>query len=65
VRRRITAATATTVSAAAKVEVTANATDPTSLSYQERFADAVPDVVVGKPIERGPGLATGGLQRHS
>ena len=33
------------------VEVTANATDPTSLSYQERFADAVPDVAVGKPID--------------
>jgi uncharacterized protein with FMN-binding domain len=32
------------------VQVTANATDPTSLDYQERFADAVPDVVVGKRI---------------
>jgi uncharacterized protein with FMN-binding domain len=33
------------------VQVTANATDPTSLDYQERFADAVPQVVVGKPID--------------
>ena len=33
------------------VQVTANATDPTSLDYQERFADAVTDVVVGKPID--------------
>ena len=33
------------------VQVTANATDPTSLDYQERFADAVPDVVVGRPID--------------
>jgi uncharacterized protein with FMN-binding domain len=33
------------------VQVTANAADPTSLGYQERFADAVPDVVVGKPID--------------
>ena len=31
------------------VQVTANATDPTSLDYQERFADAVPDVVA-RPI---------------
>jgi uncharacterized protein with FMN-binding domain len=33
-----------------EVEVTPNATDPTSLDYQERFADAVPEVVVGKRI---------------
>jgi uncharacterized protein with FMN-binding domain len=33
------------------VQVTANATDPTSLDHQERFADAVPDVVVGRPID--------------
>jgi uncharacterized protein with FMN-binding domain len=33
------------------VQVTANATDPTSLDYQERFADAVPDVVVGRPVD--------------
>jgi uncharacterized protein with FMN-binding domain len=33
------------------VQVRANATDPTSLGYQERFAAAVPDVVVGKPID--------------
>jgi uncharacterized protein with FMN-binding domain len=33
------------------VQVTANATDPTSLDYQERFADAVPQVVVGKSID--------------
>jgi uncharacterized protein with FMN-binding domain len=33
------------------VQVTPNATDPTSLDYQERFADAVPDVVVGKRID--------------
>lgn len=33
------------------VQVTANATDPTSLDYQERFADAVGDVVAGRPID--------------
>jgi uncharacterized protein with FMN-binding domain len=33
------------------VQVTANATDPTSLEYQERFVDAVPDAVVGKPLD--------------
>jgi uncharacterized protein with FMN-binding domain len=33
------------------VQVTPNATDPTSLDYQERFADAVPAVVVGKRID--------------
>jgi uncharacterized protein with FMN-binding domain len=33
------------------VQVTANATDPTSLDYQERFADAVPDVVAGKRLD--------------
>jgi uncharacterized protein with FMN-binding domain len=33
------------------VEVTPHATDPTSLDYQERFADAVPAAVVGKPID--------------
>lgn len=33
------------------VEVTPHATDPTSLDYQERFADAVPVEVVGKPID--------------
>jgi uncharacterized protein with FMN-binding domain len=33
------------------VDVTPHATDPTSLDYQERFADAVPQVVVGKPID--------------
>jgi uncharacterized protein with FMN-binding domain len=33
------------------VQVTANATDPTSLDYQERFTEAVPDVVVGRPID--------------
>jgi uncharacterized protein with FMN-binding domain len=33
------------------VRVTANATDPTSRDYQERFAGAVPDVVVGRPID--------------
>ena len=32
------------------VEVTPHATDPTSLDYQERFADAVPAEVVGRPI---------------
>ena len=34
-----------------EVEVTANATDETSLDYQERFAEAVPDVVVGKRLD--------------
>lgn len=33
------------------VEVTPHATDPTSLDYQERFANAVPAEVVGKPID--------------
>ncbi|MFI1034261.1 hypothetical protein [Streptomyces sp. NPDC020951] len=33
------------------VEVTPRATDPTSLGYQERFADAVPELVVGKDID--------------
>lgn len=33
------------------MQVTANATDPTSLDYQERFADAVPDVVAGKRLD--------------
>jgi uncharacterized protein with FMN-binding domain len=33
------------------VEVTPHATDPTSLDYQERFADAVPAEVVGRPID--------------
>jgi uncharacterized protein with FMN-binding domain len=33
------------------VQVTPNATDPTSLDYQKRFAEAVPAVVVGRPID--------------
>jgi hypothetical protein len=33
------------------VTVDTHATDPTSLDYQERFADAVPSMVVGRPIE--------------
>jgi uncharacterized protein with FMN-binding domain len=33
------------------VEVTPNATDPTSRDYQERFAEAVPAEVVGRPID--------------
>jgi uncharacterized protein with FMN-binding domain len=33
------------------VEVTPHATDATSRDYQERFADAVPAQVVGKPID--------------
>jgi uncharacterized protein with FMN-binding domain len=33
------------------VEVTPHATDPTSRDYQERFAEAVPERVVGKPID--------------
>ncbi len=33
------------------VEVTANATNETSRDYQERFAEAVPDVVVGKRLD--------------
>lgn len=33
------------------VTVTPHATDPTSLDYQRRFADAVPSVVVGKRID--------------
>jgi len=33
------------------VEVTPHATDATSRDYQERFADAVPAEVVGKPID--------------
>lgn len=34
----------------AEVEVDTRATDPTSLDLQERFADAIPDVVVGRAI---------------
>jgi len=33
------------------VDVTTYATDPTSLDYQQRFADAVPSVVIGKHID--------------
>ncbi|GAA3839563.1 hypothetical protein GCM10022403_084800 [Streptomyces coacervatus] len=33
------------------VAVTPHATDPTSRDYQERFADAVPRLVVGKAID--------------
>lgn len=33
------------------IEVTPNATDPTSLDYQRRFADAIPEIVVGRPID--------------
>jgi uncharacterized protein with FMN-binding domain len=33
------------------VKVTPHATDPTSRDYQERFANAVPAAVVGKPID--------------
>jgi uncharacterized protein with FMN-binding domain len=33
------------------VQVTATATNPTSRDLQERFADAVPEVVVGRPID--------------
>lgn len=32
------------------VQVETRATNPTSLDLQERFAEAVPDVVVGRPI---------------
>jgi uncharacterized protein with FMN-binding domain len=35
----------------ADVEVTTHATDPTSLDFQTRFAEAIPDVVVGRPID--------------
>lgn len=33
------------------VTVVPNATDPTSLDYQRRFAKEVPQVVVGRPID--------------
>jgi uncharacterized protein with FMN-binding domain len=33
-------------------KVTTRATNPISLYYQERFATAVPEVVVGKPIDQ-------------
>jgi uncharacterized protein with FMN-binding domain len=33
------------------VEVTPHATNPTSRDYQERFADAVPERVIGRPID--------------
>jgi uncharacterized protein with FMN-binding domain len=33
------------------VEVTPHATDPTSRDYQERFADAVPERIIGRPID--------------
>jgi uncharacterized protein with FMN-binding domain len=35
-----------------KVRVTPHATDETSLDYQQRFADAVPAIVVGKDIDQ-------------
>jgi len=34
------------------VDITTYATDPTSLDYQRDFAAAVPDEVVGKPIDQ-------------
>jgi len=34
-----------------QVQVKTHATDPTSLDYQRRFADAVPAVVVGKLLK--------------
>jgi uncharacterized protein with FMN-binding domain len=34
-----------------QVQVQTHATDPTSLDYQRRFADAVPPVVVGKLLK--------------
>ena len=34
-----------------QVQVKTHATDPTSLDYQRRFADAVPQVVEGKPLK--------------
>lgn len=34
-----------------QVQVKTHATDPTSLDYQRRFADAVPQVVQGKPLK--------------
>ena len=33
-----------------EVDVTPRATDPTSRDLQERFAEAVPEVVIGRPI---------------
>lgn len=33
------------------VQVKTHATDPTSLDYQRRFADAVPPIVIGKPLK--------------
>ena len=33
------------------VDVTTRATNPTSLEYQQRFADAVPETVIGRPID--------------
>jgi hypothetical protein len=32
--------------------VSPRATDPTSRELQERFADAVPEVVVGRPLDQ-------------
>ncbi|MYS57163.1 hypothetical protein GTW46_45175 [Streptomyces sp. SID6013] len=34
-----------------QVAVEPHATDPTSLDLQERFADAIPDTVVGRDID--------------
>ena len=31
--------------------MTSNATDPTSLDYQQRFAEAVPAVVLGRKVD--------------
>lgn len=33
------------------VEITTPAEDETSLGYQQRFADALPDAVVGRPVD--------------
>ena len=33
------------------VDVTPRATNPTSLDFQQRFAQAVPEVVVGRPVD--------------
>ncbi|WP_208949150.1 hypothetical protein [Streptomyces violaceusniger] len=46
------------------VEVTPNATIPTSLDYQERFTEAIAEIVVGTEHRRGAGLPRGGFQRY-
>ncbi|WBB67731.1 FMN-binding protein [Micromonospora sp. WMMD812] len=48
---RITVSVTLTDNVITEADVTPHAEDPTSRDYQERFADAVPALVVGRPID--------------